>query len=137
MICSLHLRKSIFNMMSTIFDFIKSILFTKKRIDFNVDDEPQFNAYMLNRWISMYSAEMVDVVNSTGNMYAKNLPNKEAQYEWYFNLFPRMRFKKIQYLKKIKAEQKEASDDNIAIIAKNNEISQRELLLYKELDLLS
>jgi len=116
-----------------IFTLINSLFFSKKRIDISLDNESQFSPYMLNRWMSMYSDEMLVIINETSNRYGGLLNTKEQQYEWYFNLFPKVRFKKIQYIKKNKKVKEEIKEDNLALIAKHNEISVRELQLYKEL----
>lgn len=115
----------------TIFDIINSVFFSKKKIDLSLDNESTFSPFMLNRWMSMYSEEMVNIINNTSNKYGGIFNIKQQQYDWYYYLFPKLRFKKIQYIKKTKKE-KELKEDNLSIIAKNNEISVRELKLYKE-----
>ena len=52
-----------------IFQYINSLLFSKKKIDINCDDESQFNLFMVNRWTSMYSKELNEYVNETTNKY--------------------------------------------------------------------
>ena len=39
------------------------LLFSKKKIDINCDDESQFNLFMVNRWTSMYSKELNEYIN--------------------------------------------------------------------------
>jgi len=117
----------------TIFNIINSLFFSKKKIDINLDNETQFSPYMINRWVSMYSDEMLEVINNTSNRYGSLFNTKEQQYNWYYYLFPKIRFKKIQYIKKNKAAKEEIKEDNLDTIAKNKEISVRELKLYKDL----
>jgi hypothetical protein len=52
-------------------------------------------------------------------------------YKLYFNLIPQSKFKKINYIKK----KKETQDENpsVAVIAKNNMLSKREILQYIDL----
>ena len=82
----------------TIFQYLNSILFSKKKIDLNCDDESQFNLIMINRWTSMYSKELIDYVNET--------TNKPSQFNYVYSVFPKLKFKKLNYLKKIKKEKK-------------------------------
>ena len=42
-----------------------------------------------------------------------------------------MRYKKIEYIKKIKKE-KNNEDENLEMLARNLELSQREIKLYKD-----
>jgi DNA-binding transcriptional regulator GbsR (MarR family) len=118
-----------------IFTLINSLFFSKKHIDLNSDDESQFNAYMINRWISMYSIDMVNIINNTSNRYAHVFDTKQDQYNWFYNLFPRVRFKKISYIKKNKKESntKDKTEDLTSLIAKNHEISEREVRMYHDL----
>lgn len=118
-----------------IFTLINSLFFSKKRIDLNSDDENQFNAYMINRWISMYSIDMVSIINDTSNRYSHIYHVKQEQYNWFYNLFPKMRFKKISYIKKNKKQNNidDKSDDLVPLIAKNHEISEREVRMYQDL----
>lgn len=119
-----------------IFAILNSLFFSKKRLDLKTDDEKQFSAFMINRWMSMYSIEMVNIINNTSNRYAHIFENKREQYDWFYNLFPRLRFKKIPYIKKRKREKSddtESLDSMIPVIAKNQEISERELRLYHDL----
>jgi len=87
----------------TIFDQLNSILFTKKKIELNCDDESQFSPFMLNRWLSFYSSEMAVFVNNTTNKY-QHFSDKHEAYNFYFNICPKLKFKKINYIKKSKKE---------------------------------
>lgn len=75
---------------------------------------------------------MLELINNTSNRYSSIFKTKEDQYNWYYYLFPKIRFKKIQYIKKNKKAKEELADDNLPIIAKNKEISVRELKLYRD-----
>jgi len=124
----------------TIFNILNSILFSKKYIDLNQDDESQFNCYMVNRWMSMYSIDMVSIINDTSNRYGHIIKTKRDQFNWLYNFFPRLRFKRISYIKKAKAAEDQdnsISNDELLFLAKNMEISSRELRDYRSLGLIS
>ena len=94
----------------TIFQYINSLLFSKKRIDMNCDDESQFNLFMLNRWTSMYSKELNEYVNETTNKYWNLFDDKLSQYNYIYCILPKLKFKRLNYLKKIKKEKKSNED---------------------------
>ena len=89
-----------------IFQYINSILFSKKKIDINSDDESQFNLFMLNRWTSMYSKELNEYVNETSNKYWNLSDQRSEQYSYLYSLIPKLKYKRITYLKKTKKEKK-------------------------------
>ena len=61
----------------TIFDFISSVLFTKKRNCLStIDEENEFSPYMLNRWCSMYSPTVATFSNIL-NKYLGIFENKK------------------------------------------------------------
>jgi len=89
-----------------IFQYINSLLFSKKKIDINSDDESQFNLFMLNRWSSMYSKELNEYINETSNKYWNLFDDKLSQYNYLYSLIPKLKYKRITYLKKTKKEKK-------------------------------
>lgn len=99
--------------MMTIFQYLNSLLFSKKKIDMNCDDESQFNLFMINRWSSMYSKEINEYVNETSNKYWSLFDDKLNQYNYLYNLLPRLKFKRLNYLKKIKKEKKNKEEKQI------------------------
>ena len=119
-------------MEETIFNYIDSVLFTKQKLNKLNEDETQFNLYMLNRWCSMYSSDMVQIINETTNRYKEVFSLKQDQYNYILNILPKVKRKRIDYIKKIKTEEKE-KDENIPIIAKTLEISEREVKEYIDL----
>jgi hypothetical protein len=110
----------------TIFNFIDSVLFTKKKLNTINEGETQFNLYMLNRWGSMYSSDVAYIINETSNKYGKLFQTKEEQYQFVLNMLPKVKKKRINYIKKTKEEAKK-EDNEILLIAKAMEISKREL----------
>ena len=113
----------------TIFNFLNSIFYSKKKIELDCDSEKQFNVFMINRWMSMYSAELIEIINNTSNRFGHIFETKQEQYDWLYYLFPRLRFKKVAYIKKKKKDGEETKDqdDLIKHMAQSHEMSQREV----------
>jgi hypothetical protein len=114
------------------FDILRSLLFAKKTAeDLCSEGLQQFTPYMLNRWISFYDNSKTIFINETFNKFASLFEDKNEMYKLYFNLIPQSKFKKINYIKK----KKETQDENpsVAVIAKNNMLSKREILQYIDL----
>jgi len=113
----------------TIFDFISSVLFTKKKTCLNtVDEEGEFSPYMLNRWCSMYSPSTATFSNIL-NKYLGIFENKKDLYNLFVAVMPKVSSKRISYIKKVKEEKKEENND-IEMLANNLELSQREISEY-------
>lgn len=117
----------------SIFNYIDSILCSKKYLEGIKHDETQYNIFMCNRWISMYSDTAAEIINDSSNKYWPELMQHQDHYEFLFNLMPVYSRKKIDYIKKIKDESSETSDDSAPRIAKSLEISQREVKIYSQL----
>lgn len=113
----------------TIFDIIGDLLFTKKGNCLNtVDEESDFQPYIVNRWLSMYSADTAKHSNIL-NKYLGIFENKKELYNLFKAVFPKVPYKKISYIKKVK-EAKTEQDENIKLVAKNLELSEREISQY-------
>lgn len=97
----------------TIFQYINSILFSKKKIDMNCDDESQFNLFMLNRWSSMYSKEVNEYINETSNKYWNLFNDKQSQYNYVHSLIPKLKYKRLNYIKKTKKEKVKKEEEPI------------------------
>lgn len=110
----------------TIFNFIDSVLFNKKKLNTINESETQFNLYMVNRWCSMYSSDVAQIINETSNKYGKLFQTKQEQYEFVLNMLPRVKKKRINYIKKNKEETKK-EDNDLVLLAKGMEISKREV----------
>ena len=120
----------------TIFSYINDILYTKKGdlLD-NIDNESQYNSYMINRWISMYSPQHATLVNLTSNRLYPVLSTKELSYKFLLNVIPKSRPYRINYIKKSKSEKTNKSDI-VQMLANNLELSKREINVYiKQLNL--
>jgi hypothetical protein len=118
--------------MNNIFDYINDILFIKKGDKLsNIDDESQFNLYLINRWLSMYSPEIATVVNSTGNWLYSIFEDKKLYYNFLINVVPKLQRKHISYIKKVKPDESpEESNNNVELLAQSLEISRREINDY-------
>lgn len=116
-----------------IFDCLNDILFTKKgKLLNNVDEETEFNQYMINRWISMYSPGLATVINSTTNWLWSVFETKQEYYKFISTVIPRVSRKRIHYIKKTKPEDTPKQVENIELLAKRLELSQREIKYYYE-----
>jgi len=119
-------------MQDTIFNFIDSVLFNKKKLNTINEGETEFNIYMVNRWCSMYSPDIAQIINQTSNQYKEVFTLKQDQYNFLFNILPKRKKKKIDYIKKQKVEN-EKQDDLIPVLSKKMELSQREIKEYIDL----
>ena len=71
--------------MSDLFTVINSILYTKHKVDINVEDN-SFVPFLINRWGSMYSPEVCYFINETTNFRLdKIFDNKEDLYNFFIN----------------------------------------------------
>tara|TARA_R110000772_G_scaffold22153_5_gene60168 strand:- start:5059 stop:5433 length:375 start_codon:yes stop_codon:yes gene_type:complete len=113
---------------------IQNKLFYSKKDDagfLDQEGESAFVPFLLNRWLSFYSKDTPHFVNETLNTYTGLFEDKQQLYRLYYNLIPRLKFKRIQYIKKVKKDKEEEVD--YALFAKSNNISIRELKQYVDL----
>jgi hypothetical protein len=113
----------------TIFNYIDSILFNKKKLPLLNEGETQFNLYMIDRWCSMTSPEICHIINETSNKYGQHFSSKQEQYDFVYNIFPKLKKKRIEYIKKVKEEKKEENEE-LSYTAKALELSEREIKEY-------
>ena len=118
--------------MRTIFDFINDILF-KKRGDLlnNIDAESEYNPYMINRWVSMYSPQMSVLINNTTNRYYSIFSTKKDNYKFLVSFLPKSKPYRISYIKKAN-KNADSRVRVIEVLAKNLELSKREINYYIE-----
>jgi hypothetical protein len=116
-------------MEDTIFNYIDSILFNKKKLPLLNEGETQFNLYMIDRWCSMTSPEICHIINETSNKYGQHFSSKQEQYDFVYNIFPKLKKKRIEYIKKVKEEKKEENEE-LSYTAKALELSEREIKEY-------
>ena len=99
--------------------------------DLDAEGEQAFVPFLFNRWLSFYNNDMCVFTNETFNKFSTIFDDKQQAYRLYYYLIPRLKWKKITYIKKKKKEAEE--EENLQLIAKNKNISKRELLQYVEL----
>jgi hypothetical protein len=92
------------------------------------EGEQAFVPFLFNRWLSFYNDNMSLFTNETLNRFSTIFEDKQRTYRMYYYLIPRLKWKKISYIKKIKKEKDE--EENLELIAKNKNISARELKQY-------
>lgn len=95
-----------------------------------MDDEKQFSPYLINRWLSMYGKQTIASCEIV-NRYLQTFPNKVDAYKFFSAIFPKLPSKKIIYIKKTKAEND--NEEEYALLAKNKELSTREIKNYIDL----
>jgi len=114
-----------------IFDYINDILSYKKgNLLDNVDNESSFNGYMVNRWLSMHSPGLACLINSTVNRLYPIFETKSDNYKFLVSIIPVNRPKRIFYIKK-NSKTKTEKDDQVTLLAKSLELSEREINYYK------
>ena len=96
------------------------------------EGEQAFVPFLLNRWLSMYSKDTVSFTNNILNKYCSIFDDKQRMFRFYYNIIPRLQFKRISYIKKKKKDKTEEAE-HLELIAKNKHISVRELRSYMEM----
>ena len=88
-------------MTENIFTYINDILFAKKgNLLNNIDSESNYNSYMINRWVSMYSPNIAEIINHTTNRLFPIFETKKDNYKFLLAVLPKCRFRRIKYIKK-------------------------------------
>lgn len=117
----------------SVFDFLNDIIAKKKgaMLD-DPDNMLMFNHFLLQRWCSFYSESFTELLNTTSNRLYPVLENKETWYKFLLTIIPKSRIKKISYIKKEKKQPKPQAKQALEFIAKNCELSKREVREYVE-----
>lgn len=112
-----------------IFNYLSSLLFTKKNIEINeFDMQGEYQPYLINRWGSMLNSDIAKIINYTSNTLFPILDRKIDHYRFLKFILPQSRYSKIKYIKKNK--QTTDNDAIVTKISKNVELSKREVNLY-------
>lgn len=83
-----------------IFDIIDGICFSKKKNLFaNIEDEKQFQPYIVNRWLSMLDPSAARIVNETVNRFGHVFTNQEI-CKLLTEILPKYKRQRIEYIKK-------------------------------------
>jgi hypothetical protein len=111
------------------FQLQNKIFYSKKEDAGYLDSEGEqaFVPFLFNRWLSFYDSNMCVFTNETLNKFSTLFDNKQESYKLYYYLIPRLKWKKISYIKKKKKEEEEV---DLSSIAKNKNMSVRELKMY-------
>ena len=115
------------------FDHLNSILYKKNKepID-TINENKDFQPFLIQRWCSMYSTSICSLVNETTNRYWKSYENNSDWYTALNTVIPTCKFKRISYIKKTKKDTVKKSNEVVLKIANNLEISSREVNQYIE-----
>lgn len=112
-----------------IFNYLSSILFTKKHItNGDLDQQSDYQPFLINRWCSMLDKHTCTLLNVTANTLYSVLEDKYRHWQFLHYLIPRSRFKRINYIKKDKHSDK--SKDIILKLSRKLELSTREINVY-------
>lgn len=80
----------------------------------------------------MYSTQCCTIVNNTTNWLYPIFDTKQEQYAFLTDILPRVSRKRINYIKKKKTDSPQKSQLIVSILARNLELSEREISLYVE-----
>lgn len=83
------------------FNTINHILFDKKGEMTNELLE-EFSPYMVTRYLSFYDKELLIYANETTNKYAQIFKNNDEQFDFFVNVIPKLKRKRINYHSKKK-----------------------------------
>ena len=86
------------------FKAIDRLLFKKGETD--SDTLSEFTPYMVARYLSFYDKSLLTYTNDTVNKYGKLFTDKEGQFEFFDNVIPKLKMKRISYVSR-KKEKKE------------------------------
>lgn len=120
--------------MSDLFGYLKDIItFKQNLIEYDLEESKDFQPYLIQRWLSMYSDEFADICNESLNVSWSVMKDKESWYKMFLGCIPKRKMKKISYVKK-KAKKKShtADADVVKLLARQLEISKREASMYIE-----
>lgn len=116
------------------FDLLNKILFKTKSPDTsNIDENSDFQPYLIQRWCSMHSLELTTLLNQTSNVQWSTLENNTDWFTYLHGVIPKTKFKHIVYIKKKKDNEiKQIQKQTLQKVANNLELSSREVSLYIE-----
>lgn len=115
-----------------IFQQLDDIIAKKEnRLANNVEDESDFQPFLVQRWLSMYSAPYAEIVNVSSNQLWRSMEDKQMWNKLFISVIPSGRNKRIKYIKKAKKKSAKAPDAQIVkFLAERLELSQREVKMY-------
>ena len=84
------------------FSYLNSILYKGKVDITGLNEDGDFQPYIIQRWCSMHSTAIASLVNETTNRYWPVLDDKKMWFTAMDTVIPHCKFKKLTYLKKSK-----------------------------------
>lgn len=118
-----------------IFDQLRDIISDKKnKLSEDFELEKDFVPYMTQRWLSFYSNEFAQLLNSSTNIVWKGIEDKSIWYKLFTGILPKSKFKNIKYIKKNKEAKTTVKLDKEIVIylAERFELSRKEICDYIE-----
>lgn len=118
-----------------IFDQLRDIIVDKQtKLEEDVETEKEFVPYMTQRWLSFYSNQFAQIVNSSTNVLWKSIEDKQTWYKLFTGIIPRSRFRGIKYIKKNKEGKAKLKLDKemVTYLAQRFEMSESQIREYLE-----
>ena len=115
------------------FDVLNNVLYNKKNDNkILYDGIEEFSPFMINRWCSMHSPHMCNLVNVTTNKLHNIFDDKLLQYKMFINMIPRQDRRRIKYIKKTKQVDSSSEEETelIDALSRELEISKKEINMY-------
>jgi hypothetical protein len=86
------------------FNTIQYLLFLKNKPELDSDLLESFVPFLTTKTFSFYNNDYVDYINESLNVYGYIFDSKENQFKFFDNIIPKLKRKKIDYIKKTKKE---------------------------------
>jgi hypothetical protein len=83
------------------FNTINHIIFDKKGEMTNELLE-EFSPYMVTRYLSFYDKDLLNYANETVNKYSSIFETEEERFQFFENVIPKLKRKRIDYISKQK-----------------------------------
>lgn len=121
----------------TIFEQLKDIIHTKSnQLAVDVEEEKEFQPFLVQRWLSMHSDEFANICNESTNRFWRVMDDKIMWYKMFQGMMPRRHPKRITYIKKV-GKKETPEKELIDRLSQTLEISKRECKLYLEQELIN
>lgn len=115
------------------FNIITQILHKKDVSELSMEMEHEFSPYMIQRWCSMYSNDMIGFINDSTNLIRGGLDTNNQWYKLFMSVYPTLSYKRIKYIKKNKESDTRLGEDMsdvIKLLAEEHQMSIREVEEY-------
>jgi hypothetical protein len=91
-------------------------------------EKEKISLYLFCRWLTMASIKNVKIINETINKLSYKIQDNEMLYKILLEIIPKIKYKKIQYIKKEKTKQENKEDQEfINNLSFNLEMSKQEI----------